>query len=117
MESASSAFDDAVLAALEFPAVLQRIAPYATCEPGKNAVRSLRPLTDSTAVDSEQARHGLAELKKRIAACEDRLLILPVLSPAGRYSEPSEMRLRTRNAVLAGLAVLLWRPTGLFGRA
>jgi DNA mismatch repair protein MutS2 len=50
-----AAWDDAVLAALEFDAVLDAIAALTTCEPGRRAVKALRPLSDMNAAAEQQA--------------------------------------------------------------
>ncbi|HYK53705.1 MAG TPA: MutS2/Smr-associated SH3 domain-containing protein, partial [Candidatus Eremiobacteraceae bacterium] len=43
MNAPGERFDEATLATLEFPIVLEQIAAYATCAPGGESVRSLRP--------------------------------------------------------------------------
>ena len=55
---ASGRFDEAMLAALEYPAVLDKISERATCEPGRAAVLALRPIADLAHADGEQ---GLVE--------------------------------------------------------
>ncbi len=44
---AGERFDAATLATLEYPVVIERIAARATCAPGTQAVRALRPRTDT----------------------------------------------------------------------
>jgi DNA mismatch repair protein MutS2 len=56
MSVSGAAFDDAALAALDFPTVLDRIAAAATSEPGQQAVRSLVPRPDVSAIGQELAR-------------------------------------------------------------
>jgi DNA mismatch repair protein MutS2 len=56
MTASGAAFDDAALAALDFPTVLDRIAAAATSEPGQRAVRSLVPRPDVAAIRLELAR-------------------------------------------------------------
>ncbi|MBC5823359.1 MAG: Smr/MutS family protein [Candidatus Eremiobacteraeota bacterium] len=51
-------YSRALLQALEFPVVLEKIAPYATCEPGATAVRALLPVL---AVEDAEAELRLVD--------------------------------------------------------
>ena len=56
MTASGAAFDDAALAALDFPSVLDRIAAEATSEPGRLSVRALSPVPDVPAITAELSR-------------------------------------------------------------
>ncbi|MDQ2818467.1 MAG: Smr/MutS family protein [Candidatus Eremiobacteraeota bacterium] len=46
-------FDEALLAALEFPIVLGQVAQHATCTPGRAAVECLQPASDIQSAETE----------------------------------------------------------------
>ncbi len=56
MTASGAAFDDAALAALDFPSVLERIAAGASSEPGARAVRALTPQPKLETIAPELAR-------------------------------------------------------------
>ena len=55
MNEPGGRFDEATLATLEFPDVIDQIAAKTTCEPGAVAVRALRPLADRRAAEADLA--------------------------------------------------------------
>jgi DNA mismatch repair protein MutS2 len=114
MTVSGAAFDDAALAALDFPTVLDRIAAAATSEPGQRAVRSLVPRPDVAAIAQELARvDDAAELLTAggeidlagvtdMAAAVERASVGGVLSgPELRRVAENEVKLEAACAVIA----------------
>ncbi len=53
MNAPGERFDEATLATLEFPLVIEQIAAYATCGPGGGSVRVLRPYPDRAQAEED----------------------------------------------------------------
>ena len=55
MNGTGARFDEATLATLEFPEVIEQIAAHATCEPGTARVRALRPYAERARAEEDLA--------------------------------------------------------------